>query len=43
MDIERFLEVKEKYQYYASWAVWAEGTLPMENVGDLSILDPTSN
>ena len=43
MDITRFNRIKEKYQYYASWAVWAEGALPMENVGDLSVLDPTLN
>ena len=43
MDITRFNRIKERYQYYASWAVWAEGTLPMENVGDLSVLDPTLN
>ena len=43
MELERFNKIKEKYQYYASWAVWAEGTLPMENVGDLSVLDPTLN
>ena len=43
MDIKRFNTIKEKYQYYASWAVWAEGELPMQNVGDLSVLDPTLN
>ena len=43
MELERFNKIKEKYQYYASWAVWAEGALPMENVGDLSVLDPTLN
>ena len=43
MDITRFNRIKEKYQYYASWAVWAEGELPMQNVGDLSVLDPTLN
>ena len=43
MELERFNRIKEKYQYYASWAVWAEGEMPMHNVGDLSVLDPTFN
>ena len=43
MELEHFNNIKEKYQYYASWAVWAEGEMPMHNVGDLSVLDPTSN
>lgn len=43
MELGHFNKIKEKYQYYASWAVWAEGKLPKENVGDLSILDPTLN
>ena len=44
MELEHFNKIKEKYQYYASWAVWAEkGSTPKSNVGDLSILDPTIN
>ena len=43
MELERFNRIKEKHQYYASWAVWAEGEMPMHNVGDLSVLDPTFN
>jgi hypothetical protein len=44
MDNTRFNRIKEKYQYYASWAVWAEkGATATSNVGDLSILDPTVN
>ena len=44
MELEHFNKIKEKYQYYASWAVWAEkGSTPKSNVGDLSILDPTLN
>lgn len=32
--------VKEKYGYWASWAIWQEeGTSPKSNVGDLSIFD----
>ena len=42
---EKFNFIKEKYQYYSSWAVWAEqgDGPPRANVGDLSILDPIQN
>ena len=44
MDITRFNRIKEKYQYYASWAVWAEeGNKPKSNVGNLNVLDPKKN
>ena len=41
---EKFYFIKEKYQFYSSWAVWAEqGDKPKSNVGDLSVLDPKQN
>ena len=41
---EKFKFIKDKYQYQASWAVWAEeGETPKSNVGDLSVLDPDIN
>lgn len=41
---EKFYFIKEKYQFYSSWAVWAEqGNKPKSNVGDLSVLDPKKN
>ena len=36
--------IKSKYQYWSSWAVWADqGETPKSNVGDLSVLDPKTN
>lgn len=41
---ETFESVKEKYQYYSSWAVWGEEKeTPKSNVGDLTVLDPDAN
>ncbi|NBV72382.1 MAG: hypothetical protein EBR60_10165 [Burkholderiaceae bacterium] len=37
---EKFEEIKEKYGYWSSWALWAEvGDAPKSNVGDLSIFE----
>lgn len=37
---EKFEEIKEKYGYWSSWALWAEaGETPKSNVGDLSIFE----
>jgi len=36
--------IKSKYQYWSSWAIWADqGDTPKSNVGDLSVLDPNTN
>ena len=36
--------MKKKYQFYSSWAIWAEeGETPKSNVGDLSVLNPAIN
>ena len=44
MNEDKFEFIKSKYQYWSSWAVWAEeGDSPKSNVGDLSILDPKGN
>ena len=44
MNEDKFEFIKSKYQYWSSWAVWAEeGDSPKSNVGDLSILDPKRN
>lgn len=44
IDRKRFDQIQKDYGHYASWGVWAEvGERPKENVGDLSILDPSKN
>jgi hypothetical protein len=36
----KFEEIKEKYGFWSSWALWAEvGETPKSNVGDLSIFE----
>ena len=40
----QFNFIKSKYQYWSSWAIWADqGDTPKSNVGDLSVLDPSTN
>jgi len=37
---KKFQEIKEKYGYWSSWALWAEvGDTPKSNIGDLSIFE----
>ena len=44
MNEQTFRFIKDKYQYYSSWAIWADaGDTPKSNIGDLSILDPKFN
>ena len=44
LDKTHFEFIKEKYGYYASWAIWAdEGEKPKDNVGDLSVFDISNN
>ena len=44
LDRTTFQLMKNKYEFYASWAVWAdEGSTPKSNIGDLSVLDPDVN
>jgi len=38
VDQKRFELIAEKYGYYASWAIWADGgERPKDNMGDLSV------
>ena len=44
MTPQNFELIKTKYQFWSSWAIWAEqGDAPKSNIGDLSILDPKFN
>lgn len=44
ISIEKFLEIRERFGHFASWAIWAdEGTNPKDNIDDLSVLDPDVN
>ncbi|MBN1195335.1 MAG: hypothetical protein JXA08_08340 [Methanomicrobiaceae archaeon] len=44
IDQTKFKFIKEKYGYYASWAIWADaGTKPKDNVGDLGVFDINTN
>jgi hypothetical protein len=37
---KKFQEIKEKYGYWSSWALWAEvGDTPKSNIGDLFIFE----
>ena len=43
LDKKQFELIKDKYGYWASWAIWAdEGKTPKSNVGDLSIFESES-
>src|SRR6187399_2781812 len=37
VSYDTFRRVGQQHGRYASWAVWADGTRPKENVGDLRI------
>ena len=44
ITLDKFNNIKDKYGYYASWAIWAnQGERPKSNIGDLSVLDPAIN
>ena len=44
LSSEKFEFIKSKYQFWSSWAIWAdEGDTPKSNIGDLSVLDPKMN
>ena len=44
VSLDKFESIKSKYQFWSSWAVWAEqGETPKSNIGDLSVLDPAIN
>jgi hypothetical protein len=44
ISIEKFVEIRERFGHFASWAIWAdEGANPKANIDDLSVLDPDVN
>ena len=44
IDQTKFEFIKEKYGYYASWAIWADaGKKPKDNVGDLRVFNIKNN
>src|SRR5688572_14212356 len=44
ISIEKFVEIRERFGHFASWAIWAdEGMKPKSNIGDLSVLNPDEN
>jgi hypothetical protein len=44
IGIKEFIEIRERFGHFASWAVWAdEGVNPKENIDDLSVLNPDVN
>ncbi|MCP4628073.1 MAG: hypothetical protein GY850_31820 [bacterium] len=44
ISIEKFIEIRERFGHFASWAIWAdEGTSPKDNIDDLSVLNPDVN
>lgn len=41
---KQFIEIRERFGCFASWAVWAdEGVNPKDNIDDLSVLNPDTN
>jgi len=44
ISIETFIEIRERFGHFASWAVWAEeGKNPKDNIDDLTVLNPDEN
>lgn len=44
ISIEKFIEIRERFGHFASWAIWAnEGVNPKDNIDDLSVLNPDVN
>lgn len=44
ISLEKFVEIRELFGHFASWAIWAdEGKNPKDNIDDLSVLDPDLN
>lgn len=39
ISIEKFIEIRERFGHFASWAMWAdEGANPKDNIDDLEVL-----
>jgi hypothetical protein len=44
ISIEKFVEIRERFGHFASWAIWAdEGENPKDNIHDLAVLNPDVN
>jgi hypothetical protein len=44
ISIEKFVEIRERFGHFASWAIWAdEGKNPKDNIDELSVLNPDLN
>ena len=44
ISIETFVEIRERFGHFASWAVWAEeGEKAKGNIDDLTVLNPDEN
>jgi hypothetical protein len=44
ISIEKFVDIRERFGYFASWAIWADnGKNPKDNIDDLSVLNPDLN
>ena len=44
ISIENFVEIRERFGHFASWAIWAEeGENPKGNIDDLAVLNPDVN
>ena len=44
ISIETFIEIRERFGHFASWAVWAEeGMNPKDSIDDLTVLNPDEN
>jgi len=44
ISIETFIEIRNRFGHFASWAVWAEeGNNPKDNIDDLTVLNPDEN
>jgi hypothetical protein len=44
ISIEKFVEMRERFGHFASWAIWGgEGKNPKDNIDDLSVLNPDLN
>ncbi|MCG3136184.1 MAG: hypothetical protein HJJLKODD_00009 [Phycisphaerae bacterium] len=44
ITIEKYVEIRERFGHFSSWAIWADdGKNPKDNIDDMSVLNPDSN